>query len=129
MNQEAADFIVATRAALTTIAIIREEGLVERSAELGNYAMNRMRDLMARSPFVGDVRGRGLMFGVELVEDKQTLAPNNALAEKVYYRCLDEGLSFKISLGNVLTLSPPLVISREDLDHALDIVEAAVLAG
>jgi len=88
-----------------------------------------MRDLMARSPFVGDVRGRGLMFGVELVEDKQTLKPNNTLAEKVYYRCLDEGLSFKISLGNVLTLSPPLVISREDLDRALDIVEAAVLAG
>jgi 4-aminobutyrate aminotransferase len=120
---------VTTRAALTTIAIIREEGLVERSAELGEYAMNRMRDLMARSPFVGDVRGRGLMFGVELVEDKQTLAPNNALAEKVYYRCLDEGLSFKISLGNVLTLSPPLVISRQALDRALDIVEAAVLAG
>ncbi len=120
---------VTTRAALTTIAIIRDEGLVERSAELGEYAMGRMRELMARSPFVGDVRGRGLMFGVELVEDKQTLAPNNALAEKVYYRCLDEGLSFKISLGNVLTLSPPLVISREDLDRALDIVEAAVLAG
>jgi 4-aminobutyrate aminotransferase len=120
---------VTTRAALTTIAIIRDEGLVERSAELGDYAMGRMRDLMARSAKVGDVRGRGLMFGVELVEDKQTLAPNNALAEKVYYRCLDEGLSFKISAGNVLTLSPPLVISREDLDRALDIVEAAVLAG
>ncbi|TGS07445.1 aminotransferase class III-fold pyridoxal phosphate-dependent enzyme, partial [Mesorhizobium sp. M2E.F.Ca.ET.209.01.1.1] len=57
---------VTARAALTTIAIIREEGLVERSAELGAYALARMNDLMQRSPFVGDVRGRGLMFGVEM---------------------------------------------------------------
>ncbi|MDX8447526.1 (R)-1-hydroxy-2-aminoethylphosphonate ammonia-lyase [Mesorhizobium captivum] len=119
---------VTARAALTTIAIVREEGLVERSAELGAHALARMNDLMQRSPFVGDVRGRGLMFGVEMVEDKASRAPARALAEKIYYRCLDEGLSFKISQGNVLTLSPPLVIARADLDKALDIVEAAVLA-
>ncbi|MBZ9848325.1 aspartate aminotransferase family protein [Mesorhizobium sp. CA14] len=119
---------VTARAALTTIAIIREEGLVERSAELGAYALARMQDLMQRSPFVGDVRGRGLMFGVEMVEDKASRTPARVLAEKIYYRCLDEGLSFKISQGNVLTLSPPLVIARADLDRALDIVEAAVLA-
>jgi len=119
---------VTARAALTTIAIVRDEGLVERSAELGAFALARMNDLMRRSPFVGDVRGRGLMFGVEMVEDKASRAPARALAERIYYRCLDEGLSFKISQGNVLTLSPPLVISRADLDRALDIVEAAVLA-
>ncbi|TPO10638.1 aspartate aminotransferase family protein [Mesorhizobium sp. B1-1-5] len=119
---------VTARAALTTIAIIREEGLVERSAELGTQALARMNDLMQRSPFVGDVRGRGLMFGVEVVEDKASQTPARALAEKIYYRCLDQGLSFKISQGNVLTLSPPLVIARADLDRALDIVEAAVLA-
>ncbi|CDX32926.1 Aminotransferase class-III [Mesorhizobium plurifarium] len=118
---------VTARAALTTIAIIREEGLVERSAELGAHALARMNDLMRRSPFVGDVRGRGLMFGVEMVEDKASRTPARALAEKIYYRCLDQGLSFKISQGNVLTLSPPLVIARADLDRALDIVEAAVL--
>jgi 4-aminobutyrate aminotransferase len=120
---------VTTRAALTTIAIVREEGLVERAAELGVYAMDRMRELMARSPFVGDVRGRGLMFGVEMVEDKDGFRPNHALAERIYYRCLEKGLSFKISAGSVLTLSPPLVIAREDLDRALTIVEDAVLAG
>ncbi|CDX59847.1 Aminotransferase class-III [Mesorhizobium plurifarium] len=119
---------VTARAALTTIAIIREEGLVERSAELGAHALARMNDLMRRSPFVGDVRGRGLMFGVEMVEDKASRTPARALAEKIYYRCLDQGLSFKISQGNVLTLSPPLVIARANLDRALDIVEAAVLA-
>lgn len=119
---------VTARAALTTIQIIREEGLVERAAELGAHAMGRVRDLMARSPLVGDVRGRGLLFGVEVVEDEETRKPANGRAEAIYYRCLENGLSFKVSAGNVLTLSPPLVISRTDLDRALDIVEAAVLA-
>ena len=120
---------VTTRAALTTIAIIREEGLVERAAELGAHAMERLRGLMDRSPHVGELRGRGLMMGVELVEERGAYKPARELAERVYYRCLEEGLSFKISAGNVLTLSPPLVIGRAELDRALDIVEAAVLAG
>jgi 4-aminobutyrate aminotransferase len=119
---------VTARAALTTIGIIEEEGLVARAAELGEHAMSRMHDLMARSAIVGDVRGRGLLFGVEIVTDTETRAPGNELAEKIYYRCLDAGLSFKISQGCVLTLSPPLVIARADLDRALDIVEEAVLA-
>ncbi|HSG95103.1 MAG TPA: aspartate aminotransferase family protein, partial [Afifellaceae bacterium] len=119
---------VTSRAALTTLAIIEEEGLVERAAASGRHAMERMGDLMSRSPVAGDVRGRGLLFGVEIVADKQTRAPANGLAEKIHYRCLDEGLSFKVSQGCVLTLSPPLTIARDDLDHALDIVERVVLA-
>jgi 4-aminobutyrate aminotransferase len=119
---------VTARAALTTIRIIEEEGLAERAAGLGAHAMGRMRDLMARSALIGDVRGRGLLFGVEMVADRATKAPGDEIAERVYYRCLEAGLSFKISQGAVLTLSPPLVISKSDLDRALDIVEAAILA-
>lgn len=119
---------VTARAGLTTIEIIEEEGLVERAAELGAHALGRMRDLMARSPIVGDVRGRGLMIGVEIVTDRESRDPGRDLAERIYYRCLEAGLSFKISQGCVLTLSPPLVIGRADLDRALDIVEDAVLA-
>lgn len=118
---------VTARAALTTIEIIEDEGLVKRAAELGEHAKQRMHDLMARSPIVGDVRGRGLLFGLEIVADKATRTSANDLAEKIYYRCLGEGLSFKVSQGCVLTLSPPLVISRTDLDRALDIVEKAIL--
>lgn len=119
---------VTARAALTTLQIIEDEGLVERSAELGAYALNRLQDFAPRSPFVGDVRGRGLMFGVEMVEDRaaRTAAPDRA--ERIYYRCLEAGLSFKISAGCVLTLSPPLTITRAELDHALTIVETAILA-
>lgn len=120
---------VTTRAALTTIAIIREEGLAERAAELGAHALERLHDLLGDNPHVGDIRGRGLMFGVELVEDRAGMAPARELAERVYYCCLDAGLSFKISASNVLTLSPPLVITRTDLDRALAIVAAAINEG
>ncbi|MEZ2408584.1 4-aminobutyrate aminotransferase [Bosea sp. OAE752] len=120
---------VTTRAALTTINIIREEGLTERAAELGAYAMERLRHFGASCASVGDVRGRGLLFGIELVSDRDAWTPDNALAERVYYRCLEAGLSFKISQGNVLTLSPPMVIAQADLERALGIVEQAILAG
>jgi len=88
--------------------------------------MNRLRDFASCCPIAGDVRGRGLMFGVEIVSDKETRSPAPELAEKIYYKCLDQGLSFKISQGCVLTLSPPLTIAQEDLDVALTIVETAI---
>ena len=118
---------VTARAALTTLEIIEEEGLVERAAELGDYAMGRMRELMLRTPQIGDVRGRGLMFGVDIVKSRETREADLDLAERIYYRCLDGGLSFKISQGSVLTLSPPLTIARDDLERALSIVENAVM--
>jgi len=119
---------VTARAALTTIAIIREEGLVERAAELGGHAIDRLRERVGDLTVVGDIRGRGLMFGIEIVSDRATRTADRARAERIYYRCLEAGLSFKISAGSVLTLSPPLVISVGDLDRALDIVAAAISA-
>ncbi|RKF16785.1 aspartate aminotransferase family protein [Roseovarius spongiae] len=117
---------VTARAALTTLDIIEEEGLVERAARLGTRAMDRLRDTLRDQAMVGDIRGRGLMFGVEIVTDRDTRAPDPARAEAIYYACLAEGLSFKISAGNVLTLSPPLTIAEADLDAALGIVETAI---
>ena len=117
---------VTSRAALTTLQIIEDEGLVERAAKLGGYAMGRLRESLHGNPIVGDIRGRGVLFGIEIVQDRASKLEGNALAERIYYRCLDEGLSFKISQGCVLTLSPPMTISEPDLDHALTIVENAV---
>ncbi|MDC0657754.1 aspartate aminotransferase family protein [Leisingera sp. SS27] len=119
---------VTARAALTTLQILEEEGLVERAAELGRHSLERLRDALGQVSIVGDIRGRGLMFGVEIVEDRQTMTPGIAKAEQIYYACLEGGLSYKISQGSVLTLSPPLTISRGDLDRALDIVIASVKA-
>ena len=117
---------VTARAALTTIEIIEEEGLVDRAAELGGWAMERLGEALAGNDHVGDIRGRGLMFGVEMVESRESRTPAPELAERIYYACLAAGLSFKISAGSVLTLSPPLTISREELERALGIVTAAI---
>jgi (R)-1-hydroxy-2-aminoethylphosphonate ammonia-lyase len=117
---------VTARAALTTLDIIADEGLVQAAHELGGHALNRLRETLSDCRIVGDIRGRGLMLGVEIVADRAAKTPANDLAEQVFYRCLEAGLSFKISQGCVLTLSPPLTIARQDLDRALDIVASEI---
>ncbi|NOX73020.1 MAG: aspartate aminotransferase family protein [Alphaproteobacteria bacterium] len=119
---------VTARAALTTIQIIEDEGLVENAAHLGEYALNQLKTFTKTCAIIGDVRGRGLLFGIEIVTDRDSKAAGNALAEQIYYRCLDAGLSFKISQGCVLTLSPPLTITKPELDAALSIVQTAISA-
>lgn len=117
---------VTARAALTTIEIIEEEGLVERASELGAWAIAQLSEALEGNDHVGDIRGRGLMFGVEMVTGRESRALAPDLAERIYYACLAAGLSFKISAGSVLTLSPPLTISRADLERALGIVSTAI---
>ena len=119
---------VTARAALATLEVIEEEGLVARAARLGEAAQARLRGRLSGLASVGDIRGRGLMFGVEIVRDREGRVPAPELAEQIYYRSLAAGVSFKISAGNVLTLSPPLVIGEEDLWTALDHVASAVEA-
>ena len=75
------------------------------------------------------MRGRGLLLGVELVKDRATKEPDNELAETVLYRALDRGLSFKTTMGNVLTLTPPLIVTEAEMMRALDIVEEAIAEG
>jgi 4-aminobutyrate aminotransferase len=117
---------VTARAALTTLDIIEDEGLVERAARLGTDAIGRLRETLKASPSIGDIRGRGCMFGLEIVSDRTARTPDPDRAEAILYACLAAGLSFKLSAGNVLTLSPPMTISDQDLCTALTIVETAV---
>ncbi len=112
------------RAGLTTLQIIEQEGLAQRSAELGVIALERARGLAARFEAIGDVRGRGLMLGIELV--KPDGSPNPDLAESVLYGALRRGLSFKTTMGTVLTLTPALTIRENDLHRAFDILDAAL---
>jgi 4-aminobutyrate aminotransferase len=114
------------RAGLTTLEIIEDEGLVERSARLGDVALERGRALAARFEAIGDVRGRGLMLGIELVSRQDGRSPDPGLAEAVLYGALRRGLSFKTTMGNVLTLAPPLVIGEEQLDLAFDLLEESL---
>ncbi len=114
-------------AGLATLAVIEEERLLEGARTLGAHAQERLRAMQRRHPVVGDVRGIGLLLGVELV-DPATGAPARDVAERVLYHCLGAGLSFKVGQGNVLVLAPPLTIDVADVDRALDIVEAAIAA-
>jgi len=109
-----------SRAGLTTLQIIEEEGLVQRAEALGAHMRGRITEMRRRFPLIGDVRGRGLLVGVELTA--RSGKPAAAEAEKILYRCLADGLSFKLTMGSVLTLSPPLTIGRDELDNALDIL-------
>jgi (R)-1-hydroxy-2-aminoethylphosphonate ammonia-lyase len=114
---------VTCAAALATIDYIEKEGLVDRARELGAHALARMSELARRHRLIGDVRGLGLLMGIELVQDRETRAPATDEADRVMYEALERGLSFKVSAGNVLTLTPPLIISRNELDRALDIID------
>jgi 4-aminobutyrate aminotransferase len=117
---------VTTRAALTTIQIIEEEGLVENAASTGEYALNRLIEMGAKHPLIGDVRGRGFLLGVELVKDRDSREPASEAADRVLYRSLEKGLSFKISMGNVLTLTPSLITTRKDIDFALNVIDESL---
>ncbi len=117
---------VTARAALTTIQIIEDEGLVENAAAVGAAALVRLNELKGKHALIGDVRGRGLLLGIELVSDRDNKTPANAAAEIVMYRALDRGLSFKTSFGNVLTLTPPLTVSRAEMDRAIGILDECI---
>ncbi|GMV93361.1 MAG: putative aminotransferase [Candidatus Hydrogenedentota bacterium] len=112
---------VACAAGLATIAVIEEEGLLAHATELGAYAIERLRAMQQRFPIIGDVRGLGLQIGVELLRDGKRATGE---AEQVLYAALTRGLSFKLTMGNILTLTPPLTITREQMDAALDVLEA-----
>ena len=114
---------VTCAAALATIDYIEKERLVERARELGAHALVRMGELARRHRLVGDVRGLGLLLGIELVRDRETRTPAREEADRVMYRALERGLSFKVSAGNILTLTPPLTIRRDELDRALGIID------
>jgi 4-aminobutyrate aminotransferase len=79
-----------------------------------------------RHRVIGDVRGRGLLIGIELVEERDSKKPAADLAEAVLYSALDKGVCFKITMGNVLTLTPPLITTEAQMDTALDVIDQAL---
>jgi 4-aminobutyrate aminotransferase len=114
---------VTAAAALATLEVIERERLVENAANVGAYALARLREMKDRHALIGDVRGRGLLIGIELVTDRGSKAPANDAAEHVLYACLARGLSFKTTMGNVLTWTPPLIVTREQMAWALGVLE------
>ncbi|MEK6214538.1 MAG: aminotransferase class III-fold pyridoxal phosphate-dependent enzyme, partial [Vibrio fluvialis] len=113
-------------AALATIEVIEQQQLLNKVQRDSHYLHQRLHAMKQRYALIGDVRGIGLLWGVELVQDPTSKERAYDEAETVLYHCLNRGLSFKVSQGNVIQLSPPLVIERAELDDALAIFESAL---
>ncbi len=117
---------VAAAAALATIEVIETEGVLANVRAQGEYALQRLQAMKEKHPLIGDVRGLGLMIGVELVTNRATMERAVNEAEQVMYHSLANGLNFKLTMGNIVTLTPALTISRPEMERALDILESAI---
>jgi 4-aminobutyrate aminotransferase len=113
---------VCCAAALATIALL-EEGLVKNAERMGAHLMDRMRDWPARFPQVGDVRGLGLMIGIELVRDRETKQKAPELRDRVLRQAFERGLLVLGAGDSTIRLCPPLVITREQCDFAMETLE------
>ncbi|MDO9351972.1 MAG: aminotransferase class III-fold pyridoxal phosphate-dependent enzyme, partial [Deltaproteobacteria bacterium] len=113
---------ISCQAALTTIELLEEE-LVENSARMGKYIFGRLMEFQKQHEIIGDVRGKGLMIGVELIKDRKT--KKKAIEERnaVIQRCFEKGLLILGCGENSIRLIPPLIITQRDADTALTILE------
>jgi 4-aminobutyrate aminotransferase len=116
---------VSVAAALATFGLL-ERGLVENAAAVGDHLQKRLRERLSTSPVVGDVRGLGLMIGVEIVADRVTREPAPARRERILEEAFKRGLLLLGCGKSTIRLSPPLVIDREDADIAVDLLAQAV---
>ncbi|SCZ81053.1 aspartate aminotransferase family protein [Acidaminobacter hydrogenoformans] len=119
---------VAAAAALATIETIEEERLIENAKMMGDFLKSRFRALMKDYQVIGDVRGRGLSIGVELLADRELKTPDPEAAVKITYECFQKGLLMLFLSSNVLRIQPPLILDAATAEKAVDIVEGAVKA-
>ncbi len=116
---------VAVAAALTTIELL-EQGLVDQAAETGAFIMDRIRDWPRRFPCVGDVRGLGLMIGIEFVRDQSTRERAPDLRDRVVQMAFERGLLVLGAGPNTVRLSPPLTVTRDQAAFATDTLEDCI---
>jgi 2,2-dialkylglycine decarboxylase (pyruvate) len=123
---------LAASVALTVLDVIGRDRLVARAEMLGRQLHERLLDLHDRYDVVGDIRGRGLLRGLELVTDKATKSPADQLGAAVTQECLDRGLHLNIvqlpGMGGIFRIAPPLTISESDLHAGVDILDASLKA-
>lgn len=117
---------VGSAAALAVINCIEKNNLLQCAEKMGHLLGTALEVLRSKYQVIGDIRGIGLLYAVELVKERSSKEPASELAEKVMYACLENGLSFKVSQGNVLTLSPPLTITESEIQKAVTIIDEAL---
>lgn len=110
---------------LATLEIIDRDKIQERAKTIGEHLKNRLLELQERQPLVGDVRGLGLMLGVELVRDRKTKEPANTEAADVLEKAKERGLILGKGglFGNTIRLKPPMCITKDDADFIVDVMD------
>lgn len=115
---------------VAVLETIKQEKLLDRSREMGEYLAARLRELQDRHEEIGDLRGMGLLRGIELVKDRESRAPHHELGSLTTQRCLELGLSMNIrrrpERGSVWRIAPPLTVARADIDLAMTIFDQAL---
>ena len=114
---------VCIAASLATLDVIEREGLLRNTEEVGNYMLRRMADWPKKHKLVGDVRGLGLMIGVELVTDKQTKERASAERDRVVELAFERGVLFLGCGPNTVRIAPPLITTKEQADVAVDVLD------
>jgi 4-aminobutyrate aminotransferase len=119
---------VSCAASLATINVIRREKLLERASKMGNYILERLKEIAEKHQLIGDVRGMGMILGVELVKDHRAKMPATFETASLVYRAYELGLllTYVGTYSNVVEITPPLTIGIEEVDRALEILEKAL---
>jgi 4-aminobutyrate aminotransferase len=118
---------VSCAAALKTIELLKES-LMKNAAEVGAFVMDRLRELQQKHQIIGDVRGRGLMIGIELVRDRVTKERATTERDKVVDACFRRGLLVLGAGKNAIRISPPLVLTKAQAATAVEIIDQALLS-
>ncbi|MBU7043175.1 MAG: aminotransferase class III-fold pyridoxal phosphate-dependent enzyme [Theionarchaea archaeon] len=120
--------VVAMAAGVATIQFMKKHSLNDHVQTIGAYLLHRLKKIADQSDIVGDVRGRGLMLGCEMVEDTQSENPSPSLADRVRYACYQRGLLIEIGghYNNVARFLPPLILTRELAETGMDIFQESI---
>ncbi|MGA7081337.1 MAG: acetyl ornithine aminotransferase family protein [Terriglobales bacterium] len=117
---------VCIAAALATLDVIENERLLKNSQEVGDYMMQRMADWPKKHKIVGDVRGRGLMIGVEIVKDQKTLEYGNIERDRIVQQAFEHGVLFLGCGPSTIRIAPPLIVTKDEADVAVDVLQEAI---
>lgn len=118
--------VISCSAALATIEEIQEKHLVENSRDMGKYIVDRFNELHKQHECIGDVRGEGLLIGIDIVKDRQTKERDVNMTAKICWRCWEKGLILAFFAGAVLRIAPSLTITKKEVDKALNIIEESI---
>jgi len=118
---------VCIAAALATLDVIEKEGLLRNSQEVGDHMMKRMADWPMKHKIVGDVRGRGLMIGVEIVKDQTTREYGASERDRIVEGAFERGVLFLGCGPSTIRIAPPLIVTKDEADVAMDVLEESIV--